>query len=146
MLCTIFFFFWSILRNVAKPHVLIWITLEADLWHYEASGRWFQEAPEGQKWEQGENIGCINQMITVRSPWINLTKNSGWCCWVTLKAAPPPHPRSENTELFSSKFCCHSLRAVSSDITDLALMAYLWGQESLCSETNLWAESCTCLA
>ena len=57
MPCTIFFFFLSILRNVAKPRVLIWITQEADLWHYEAPGRWFQEAPVGKgKSESKEKI------------------------------------------------------------------------------------------
>lgn len=34
-----FFFFFNILRNVAKQCVLIWVTLEADLRQDEAPGR-----------------------------------------------------------------------------------------------------------
>lgn len=92
MPCTIFFFL-SILRNVAKPRALIWITLEVDLWQYEAPRRWFQEAPVAKGKSEGENVGYINQMITVRSPWMNLTKKLWMMLWVTLKAVLPPQPK-----------------------------------------------------
>lgn len=105
---------------------------------------------EGQKWEKGENIGCINQMITVRSPWINLTKKLRMMLLSNPQSYLPPPPRSENTKLFPSKSFCHSLRAVSSDITDLiALMAYLCGsrifvqwEKSLGRELHLFGIKC----
>ena len=105
---------------------------------------------EVQKWdmeEKGENIGCVSQIITAVSPGINLTKK----LWVTLLSIPQSCPPQDLRILsyFSAKFCCHSSRAVSSDIKYIALMGclcglrmFVWWEKSLGGELHVFAVKC----
>lgn len=62
---------------------------------------------EGQKWEKGENIGCINQMITVRSPWINLTKKLRVMLLSNPKSHLPPTLKIWEYGVISKPFVIH---------------------------------------
>lgn len=136
---------------MAKPRVLIWVTLEADLWPMTRWSTWKVisggTSREVEKWdmeEKGEIIGCVSQMITAVSPGINLTREL-WVMLLSIFQSCPP-PRSESIELVSTQSCCHSLKAFSSDIKHTALMVslcglkmFIWWEKSLSRELHMFA-------